>query len=413
MPFIPVDPAHATETDRSIADAQARLQRDPNNSRALLDLTQSFLQKAREVADPSLYTKAAGILALVARANPRDPDVLATRGTLANAQHRFAAALALGRRAVRESPERTAGYAVLVDASNELGLYDDALAATQRMADLRPDLPALSRISYARELRGDVHGAVTAMTQAVTAGRALPGENTAYVQSLLGDLLLSRGEVADAEAMYEAALQTFPGLAAARAGTAKVLVAQGRPAQAAAVLEEVVRVVPLAEYAGAEGDDWAAAGQPAKAAEAYALVGVIARLYAANGVNVDLELALFAADHSPGPGLVARARRGFRARPGYLGHEVVAWSLHATGHRAQAAREIRAALRLGDRDPQLRFHAAVIFDSVGDRGGAVESLDILLAGNPRFSALHAGQVAALAARYGRPMPPPAPAGERP
>ena len=83
------------------------------------------------------------------------------------------------------------------------------------------------------------------------------------------------------------------------------------------------------------------------------------------------------------------------------------------GHPAQAAREIRAALRLGDRDPQLRFHAAVIFDSVGDRGGAVESLDILLAGNPRFSALHAGQVAALAARYGRPMPPPAPAGERP
>src|SRR5205814_610357 len=242
---------------------------------------------------------AAGLLQLADKTEPHSPDLLYAQGALANAKHQFTEALGIGRKAVAANPDSEAAYAVAVDAANELGRYDEALAATERMADLRSDLPALSRISYARELRGDLGGATVAMTQAATAGGTAGGENVAYVQSLLGDLLLTQGHTADAKAMYETALQSFPGLPSARAGLAKVLVAQGRPADAAAALGELVKSVPLGEYAVAEGDDWAAAGQPAKAADAYALVATIERLYAANGVNVDLELAMFDADHRP------------------------------------------------------------------------------------------------------------------
>src|ERR1700738_4300045 len=84
-----------------------------------------------------------------------------------------------------------------------------------------------------------------------------------------------------------------------------------------------IDVQPLAEYAIAEGDDLAASGQPAVASQAYQLVGAIEQLYKANGVNVDLELALFDADHTPGQAALARARAGFKVRPSYLGHEVV------------------------------------------------------------------------------------------
>src|SRR5207302_5836631 len=97
-------------------------------------------------------------------------------------------------------------------------------AQTQAMADLRPDLASLSRASYARELRGDLPGAVQAMAAAVDAGGSGGGENVAYVQAQLGTLLLTSGDTSGAEAAYASAERSFPGFASARAGRAAVLV---------------------------------------------------------------------------------------------------------------------------------------------------------------------------------------------
>jgi tetratricopeptide (TPR) repeat protein len=405
VPFVPVDPASASPTDRAIATAQTTLRRLPGDFRAMLDLTQAYLQKAREIADPTLYGKASGILRLLARQRPDDLELLVTEGSLANSFHHFGDGLRFGRRAIQIAPDSPSGYGVAVDAANELGRYDEALGATQKMADLRSDLPALSRVSYAEELRGDLDSAVTSMTEAVTAGGFQGGENVAYVRVLLGNLLLNTGRPAAAEKQYLAAEQAFPGYAAAQAGRAQVLVAEGRPADAAALLADVVKVQPLAAYVIAEGDDLMAAGRPAEANQVYPLVGVIGRLYAANGFNVDLELALFDADHTPGQATVAQARKGLAARPSYFGHEVVAWALYRAGQVKEAGREMSLALALGDQDPLLRFHAAVVEDALGDHVSATRDLSTVLAANPRFSALYQGQVVALAGRLGLPVPP--------
>jgi len=405
--LVPVDPASASPTDRAIAAAQTTLRRVPGDFHALLDLARAYLQKAREVADPTLYTKTSGILKLLNRERPDDLELLVTEGSLANALHRFADGLRFGRRAVVIAPESPSGYGVVVDAANELGRYDEALAATQKMADVRGDLPALSRVSYAEELRGDLGGATTSMAEAVTAGGMGGGENVAYVQVLLGNLLLNTGHPADAAQTYHAAEQAFAGYAAARAGLAQVMVAEGRPADAAALLAKVVNDQPLATYVIAEGDDLMAAGRPADASQVYQLVRVIERLYAANGVNVDLELALFEADHNPGAGAVEQARKGLAARPSYFGHEVLAWALYRAGRLSEAGREISRALALGDADPLLRFHAAAVENSLGDHAAARRDLAMVLAANPRFSALYQDQVVGLAARLGLPVPPPA------
>src|SRR5438045_9751039 len=103
------------------------------------------------------------------------------------------------------------------------------------------------------------------MAAAVTAGGSDGGENVAYVQVLLGNLLLTTGDLADADASYSAADQSFPGFAAAKAGRAQLLVAQGRFGEAAALLADVVKVQPLAQYAVAEGDALRAAGRSSDA----------------------------------------------------------------------------------------------------------------------------------------------------
>jgi len=415
-----VDPASTDPADRAIAAAQTRLQQVANDNEARKALAAAFLQKVRETADPSYYTKVDGILTGLGGAKSKDPEVLLLEGTLLLARHKFHDALAVGAGAVAGLPSAASAYGIEVDADNELGRYDEALTLTQKMADLRPDLVSLSRVSYARELRGDVSGAIEAMEQAVTAGQGggqavagaeagiESGENIAYVETLLGNLLLFQGKVADAERTYEAALGQFPGFAAARAGQASVLVARGNPAQAAALLADIVRVQPLPLYVVSEGDDYAAAGMKVEAQQAYALVDVINRLFRANKVNIDVETALYDADHHPSQAAVNAAARSISDRSGVTGHDTLAWALYAIGKFKQAKVEIDKVLAVGDQDPLYRFHAAAIDDAGGDRVDAGMQLDMVLQGDPRFSALYEPKIAELAARLGRTVPPPAP-----
>ncbi len=405
IPFITVDPASTSATDAAIVGAQQRLRANTNDDGARLALAQAFLQKAREIGDPTLYGRAQVLLEQAGDGRPDDPGIVIAEGVLALAQHRFEDALELGRDALALAPGNVGAQGVIVDALNELGRYDEALKATQAMVDAKPNLASLARVSYARELRGDVEGAVTAMTQAVVAAGG-SGENAAFVQVQLGNLLLQIGDVAGAEESYAAAERSFPGFAPAKAGRARALVTRGDPFAAAKLLAEVVDVLPTAEYAIAHGDALVGAGNDDAADKAYELVDAIADLYRANGVDVDLELALFAADRAPGGKAVKQARNAVADRPSIQGHDALAWALFTDNKPDEAWPEVQKALRTGSRDPLFRFHAAAIADARGQRDDAVEHLQIVLDSNPRFSAALAPNVRKLAKKLGLTVPAP-------
>jgi len=138
-------------------------------------------------ADPAHYARAEDLFRRVLTVAPRDIDATIGLGTLALARHDFRAALRIGRAARGLAPALARPYAVLVDAEVELGRYADAGRSLQQMIDLRPNLASYARVSYFRELHGDLDGALRAMALAVSAGGQVP-ENVAYVQTLLGDL---------------------------------------------------------------------------------------------------------------------------------------------------------------------------------------------------------------------------------
>jgi len=407
VPYLQVDPASRSATDRDITSAQDRLRKDLADDGARLELANAFLQKAREVADPTLYTRAEALLRTLADRQAGDKRVLVARTVLALARHEFSEALVLADRAVAAAPGDVSALGVKVDALTELGRVDEALAATQQMLDAKPNLASYTRASYAREQRGDLAGAAAAMQQAVIAGQGGSPENLAFAQVQLGTLLLTSGDLPGADAAYEAALATFAGYAPARAGQARALVARGRPAEAAQILAEVVSVQPLAEYAILLGDSLAGAGRQDEATRAYERVDAIQALYAANGVDVDLELALFAADRRPGKAALAQARKGFASHPSLFGHDVVAWNLFKVGQLEQAAKESAAGLRLGSRDPGQRYHAAAIALGLGQRDAAATHLQVVLDTNPRFSAALVADVERLARDLGMVVPPPA------
>ncbi len=140
-------------------------------------LAAAYLQKVRETGDGSLYLRADEALARALALSPDNAAALTERGALRLARHDFRGALSDGRRAHALTPELVRPYGVLVDAYVELGRYGRAARTLQRMIDLKPDLAAYARVSYFRELHGDLAGAMEAMRLAVARRRRRAGEH--------------------------------------------------------------------------------------------------------------------------------------------------------------------------------------------------------------------------------------------
>lgn len=369
------------EIDRLLAVIQA----DPADGEAHRDLGFALLQRVRETADPSRYAAAEQAFAEARRLLPDDALTLVGIGSLQLGRHEFAEALETGREAAALSPTLPAARAVIVDALVELGRYDEADEAAAEMLALSQDLTTLARISYLAELRGNLDTAVAAMRLAAESPGLAP-ENTAYVQALLGNLFVATGDMTAAAAAYGAALDLVPNHAPALAGQARLAVGAGDLDRAIALYQRAADVVPLPEYVIALGDTQLAAGRIEEAERSIALARAEIHLFEAAGVVVDLDLALFEAEHGEAERALQLARAAHEATPTVRAADAVAWALHQLGRDDEALAFAGEALRLGSRDPLLRYHAGAIRAAVGDATGARADLELAIATDPGFSA---------------------------
>lgn len=391
--------APGDESRARVAAFIERLTARPDDVAALLGLGEAATQLARETADPAEYTRAADAFSRARELEPDSADALIGLGMVAAAKHDFAGALALGEAALSVAPRSARAWAVIADARTELGRYDEAKAAVQAMVDTRPDLGSYARVSYQRELHGDLAGAIDAMESAVTAGGPAT-ENTAYLRVALGNLWFLAGDLDRASAAYEGALERSPGYAFAIAGRARVAAARGDLDAAIEDWSTATVSVPLPELLVGLGEAQEAAGRPADAEGTYRLVRDIQGLFAANGVAVDLELALFEADHGDPTQAVELARAAYAATPTVKAADALAWALFHAGALDEARARAEEALRLGSLEPSYAYHAGMIAAAQGDLPAARRWLTRSLDRNPAWSSLHAPRAAAALAELG-------------
>ncbi len=372
-------------TQGTVSRLEAALKQAPNDPTALSTLGLAYQLRWRETGDAGYLPRSEAALRRALAAAPRNPSATLGLGNLALIRHEFRQALVLGREARRLAPYASRPLGVVGDAQIELGRYRAAFATFERMVALKPNLASYARIAYARELSGDTAGAIAAMRLALDATGGQP-EPTAWTLVELGKLELGRGRSSAAERHFKAALAIDPGYVYALEQLARVNAARGRLVPAIALARRASESIPLPQFVALLGDLLERQGRAAAARRQQATVTAIERLLVANGVTVDLESAVYRADHGIEPAAtVALARKARAARPSIYGDDALGWALARAGRCDDAVRWSQRALRLGTKDALLYFHRGYAAGCAGDRAGRQAWYRRALALNPGFS----------------------------
>lgn len=391
LPSLPAAADLRTRNER-ITFFEQRAAADALDYISLNVLAFEYQQRARETGAVDDYGRAEAAATRSLAILPKDNF----GGSLALAsvklvQHDYAVALALSEQAIGLKPSEAAGYGLKGDALLGLGRYDEAGRAYQRQVETSADLSSLSRLAGLAFIRADNLNAEDFWKQAIERGAAtplIPRENLAWAQTQLGKLYFDRGDLDKAEKQYSAALRTHPDYVHALAGRAAILASRERWEESIGLYENVQQRLPQPEYVIALGDVYARAGRDVEARKQYELIGVIDQLYRAAGINTDLQLALFKADHGQDlDGALRSAEAAYAVAPSVYAADAYAWALFKLGRLEEADRLIAEALRLDTPEARFRYHAGMIRLALGDRTGAMRFLEEALRLNPYFSLL--------------------------
>ena len=404
--------AQQNATDDLIKSLQARVKRYPEDHAGYAGLGAAYLQKGRETADAADYELAKGALEKSLDLLSNDPAAsfaMTQMAVVCMVEHRFEDALTWAQRALALGSGDPSPWAIAGDALADMGDYKGASEAYSRLQSsygsedekLAFSYQRDSRMSFLRFVAGDTQGAIQLMRSAVRTAMEthMPVENIAWSQYQLGEELFLAGETSAAEEAYLASLDECPNYYRALAGLAKVRASQGRYVDAVKLYKEAIARVPYPEYAAALGDIYHKLGQLEDAKKQYELVEFIGYLSQVNQQIHNRDLALFYADHDLKlHESLALARKELEVRRDVYTWDVLAWSLFKNDKLQEAAEAIAHALEQGTRDPQLFFHAGMIYEKAGDSAKAKSYLQRALDINPHFHILYSGTASETLAR---------------
>jgi tetratricopeptide (TPR) repeat protein len=375
----------ATATQK-IEAFQAQIRQSPSDPQGYADLGGAYLTRYGETENPAFYPKARQAFETALRLGPNDFSALSGMAQLELSQHHFRRGLALAERARQINPSTVQVDGMIADAQLELGRYGAAADTLTRYVSRRPELGSYARISYFRELHGDIGGAVAAMRLAAAASGDRSADSV-FATTLIGKLRADQGDYAAAEATFRRVLALDPGNPDARLGLAGIAAGNGNTEAALELYRAVQRSIAAPDHAMLLGEAEQAAGNRAAAAGAYQEARAAFEREEAVGTNTSTERAVFEADHGDPATAVAHGRRAWRLTPSVRAADAYSWALSAAGEHRAALRLSDLAMRLGSRDPAFLYHAGIVAFRAGQSDRARVVLSRLVAQSPAFSAL--------------------------
>ena len=360
-------------TKASMEGLLAKLRADPSDQKSRLLLAEAYMQEGRVTGNHPYYDAAAmQLLQDVLKADPQNFEALCCQASLSLTQHHFSQGLALAQQAQQLNPQSGYVYGLLTDANVELGHYDEAVKMADKMNQVRPDLAAYARVSYLREIYGDLPGAIQAMDMAVKAGYT-GLEQTEWSRVALGHLHEVSGHLDQAASYYQQALVLRPNYAYALAGLARV--AAARHDYATAINNLNLARATVKDYAFTDElvDVYRLNNQPTEAAKmARESVDMLAE--AAQQANddeqlghyTDRELAYAYLKTNDLDKALTHAKIEYARRPDNIDvNETLAWVHYKRGEYADAQRYMQVARRTNSQNPVLLCRAGLILTKIG------------------------------------------------
>ncbi len=341
--------------------ARNALQKDSTDVEARLGLARVYILEARVTGEHGHYYPAAlKVLQGALRQNDLTPDEryqsLTMLASVQLSQHEFADALLTSEQAVRLNPYAAIGYGAIVDSYVELGQYDKAVEAADRMIQVKPDLRSYARVSYLREIHGKVDDALQSMRLALDAG--YPGtEETSWVRLTLGNILAQYGRTAEAKAQYEMALEDRPDYPFAEAALAELAANEGDYAEAERLLDKATSAIPEVGFYTQLVHLYRATDRNDKADETLEEVMAMLQDDVDHGHNMNLEYAdvytNLVGDYDKA---LEYAEREYARRPDNIDvNRFLATIYYLKGDFAKAGEYAEVAARTGSRHPELQL----------------------------------------------------------
>lgn len=383
-------------TMAAVSFLEERVKSDAEDFVALNKLAQYYLQLHRETEDINYLPLALKAAKASLQILPADQN-LTGLGVLAHAElqtHNFRAARDLARELTEYQPQKAFGYQLLGDALLELGEYEEATKAYERMAALAPGtVETEARLGQLERLRGNLTGArqhyAFALTQAKN-GSLPSNETIAWCHWQLGELLLASGDAAQAVRHYRNAISTVENYPHAVVSLARLRASQGDLQEAIKIFESIVGQEPHPDDAIALGDLFKLAGRQQEAEKLFELAERSSQGDTLRKALYNRHLILFWADHDRNVDQAyERARREYDVRRDVFGADALAWSALKAGKIPEARVAINDALRLGTQDARLFYHAGMIARAAGDTTTARNYLRRSLELNPHFDPVQA------------------------
>jgi tetratricopeptide (TPR) repeat protein len=373
----------AMTTDQRIALYERWVAADPNSVSSQTLLAGAYIQKTRETTDYDYLNRASKIIDKVL-AKKKDYEALRLRNVVEMNLHHFSKVVEYAGAMTRSAPTDPQNWGALGDALLEMGRYDDARAAFEKMMSIRANLFSYNRLAFYRFVTGDVDGGIAMMQQAVEAGARFP-ENKAWCLVELGNMYFKTGKLPDAAHAYRDAIATFPTLHTAYAGLASVQAAEGNLAAAIGSYKRAQSITPMVQYAGALHDLYDATGKKAEAQQQADLVDVTAKLEEASNMKANRTLALVYANQDRNlPGALKLAQADFEVRQDVYTYDALAWALFKNKRYDEARKASEQSLKLGTPEAQFFYHAGMIANALGDRAAARTQLEKALRLNAGF-----------------------------
>ncbi|MGW2727654.1 tetratricopeptide repeat protein [Streptomyces sp. NPDC001494] len=392
-------PAALPDLSALIVVQEGAVRARPQDARAWAVLGAAYVQRGRSAADAADFPKAERALRtsleLAGTGPARRAEALGGLAALANARRDFPAAKRYGEQALKLTPKRWSAYPPLIDAYTGLGDYKAARGALDKLLGLRTgasDRPAvMARASAVYRDRGWREDSVAQLTDAAAAART-PAEQAAYLTGV-GQLAWERGDREDALRHFEAAVRLDPGRRAALAGKGRALAALGRTDEAVAAYRAALDRQPDAADALELGELYESLGRYEDAEGSYALLRRRVERSVAGGVDEELLIGRFEADHGDAEDAVERLREEWRRQPGIEVADALGWALHRAGEDTEALTYATVATDKakggGVISAPYAYHRGVIERELQLDGPARRHLEEALRINPYFSPLGA------------------------